>query len=180
MEQTTREESPQSTKAAMKKRLQHQILQLSSDIRVAIEEEERLLLRLKSSRRIDAWAALRNNNSFLSPLRSMQDDNSQRHGGQAFDRGMRRPVVHIPESVEPSGVTAPLNFLHDERPIEQEKRRENITFVEYTDMDSSSKRARIRRGLLLQQDKIRAILGRLQQRSATALEESSTGSTDSI
>ena len=145
------EHSTRETNSVPVEGLRRELQQLSTDIHKALEEEERLLTRLESAPRADVWAALRNNDT-------------------AFVKRSRRDAS--PENRD--------DATSREEPKEESSPNKAMTFGEYSGLDSSSKRARIRSGLQRQQEKIRSLLERIQQRDAatkpTTAQVSSAGS----
>ena len=117
--------------------LRRDLQQLSTDIHKALEEEERLLTRLDSAPRADVWAAFRNHDTSIVQKR--------RSAAKSRDKAATSP---------------------EELPAKTPNKATMVmAFGEYSsDLDSSSKRARIRSGLQRQQEKIRSLLERIQQR----------------
>ena len=159
--------SPKSTI----ERLKTEVFLLSHDIDNALEEEQRLLAALLSAPRADVWAVLRTNDSSFGLQRCKEEwltSSASKHSGGQDDSEQ----FLVSEDTSPSS--------SQNGTLREEKDRDGISFGEFSSMDSTSKRARIRYGLLRQEDKIRTLLERMHQRDKAAYGRIEPGSSNSI
>jgi len=128
---------------------------LSNDIQKAIEEEERVLARLKTDPCQVAWRTLRHNCNYQPCLgyqsgnKEVEEESKSIGDGEVGVRDTHGSEVKTTES------------MYTPSP----KRR--LEFGDYSSMDSDSKFERIRQDIHLQEDKIRFLMSRMKEHKQT-------------
>jgi hypothetical protein len=180
-----------TSRASKIRHLHQQVQELSRDIENANDWHELLLHRLQViDGRGSVWAALRHSlphsqtkRSVIAIMPVIQRSGGPNEGGMPKETSPRddEQAAKQPEQDKTSGKVVETESTANDMDTTEPARKGHaahhqgassmISFGDFSDMDATSKRDRVRQGISLQEDKIRSILSGMKERMVTVDKE---------